>query len=48
MDIRHVEAAADAVVEDVVRQVKAHPAYGQIVGKLTEEALTALAASAGL
>lgn len=48
MDIRHVEAAAEAVVEDVIRNVKAHPAYAQIVDKLTQDALTVLAQSAGL
>jgi hypothetical protein len=40
-----VKAAADAVVNDVVATVRAHPQYVQVVNDLADKALQALLAS---
>ena len=48
MDLKHVEAAADAVVADTVTYVRNHPQYAQLVQALGEQAIRALAAAAGL
>ena len=39
-----IEAAADAVAQDVVAYVKAHPNYTELVRQLGEKAIAALAA----
>lgn len=39
-----IQAASDAVVEDSIKYVKAHPNYEHIVAALGEKALEALAA----
>jgi hypothetical protein len=44
MDIKHVEAAAAALVEDVVAMVRKHPQYAELVNHLTEQAIAALVA----
>ena len=41
---RAIEAAAEAVVEDTVAYVKAHPQYGPIIAALGEKAVQALMA----
>jgi hypothetical protein len=46
--VDHVEAAAQAVIADVVSWVRGHPAYGQIVEALGSQAIHVLAASAGI
>ena len=48
MDIKHVEATADALVKDVVETVRKHPQYAQLVNKLVEDALGVLAAQIGV
>ena len=45
MDIRHVEAAAEALVKDVVDTVRKHPQYADLVNRLAEQAIAALTAS---
>lgn len=44
-DIKHVEAAAEALVADVVTTVRSHPQYAGLVNQLTEQAIAALIAS---
>lgn len=46
--LKHVEAVADSVVADAVQWVRGHPAYGQIVQALGEQALRVLADAAGI
>ena len=46
--LKHVEAAAETVVQDVVTWVRGHPAYGHIVEQLGMQAIQAIAASAGI
>lgn len=45
-DLKHlehaVEAAAQAVVDDVVATVRKHPEYANLVNTLTEQAVAAL------
>jgi len=46
--VGHVEASAQALVDDVVQWVRKHPAYTNLVETLGEEAIRALAGSAGI
>lgn len=45
MDIKHVEAVAEQLVADVVDTVRKDPRYADLVNRLTEAAITAIAAS---
>ena len=46
--IKHVEASADALVQDVIAWVRGHPAYAHLVETLGTEAIRLLAGSAGI